>query len=558
MVLPAKAFSVPENVTTEYKATPEIEAQLQICASEISDCLATGTTKSSRVVRRAYQDGTDTYTLIIANTGVKITDLFSIKTASGSELTFEEAPLYVVEYCLRRTDINGNETAKVECMLSWPAKCLFYDGVDDRYVGDFDITTVTEMANAKSINPNLCNYFSFYATGQVMWVPENYLVKTYAIISNQLNPKHGIYSSVNGISQLEFAAPENGNVSNLTFNRYDAETGDIQTDADFYFRNMTGREFTVYCEYDGDYLENGFEAREYRYNFHNIHIINYGEFTTTSSENKFMFDFEPVNRYWIAMPGEYNDIELNPSLKWMEPVNIPFVWHEGTTQDLQISNNFCAMSGTVFTPVDYDICEGGRFDVQYTTEMKDLIEGMPQYGKSLYMIPKAWSIVPWNVKDSANSNRVYEWSDYFGWYAVWRGSTWQCTSAKSESKIVLFTEDGIIFDGYDQYGNHYIGNYKGIVYYHNNRENIHDYVEVSAIGTYVDAGVDNIMATDGVSVFGHNGVITVSSEEAVNVSVYTLSGTCVASKNIIGSSSINVGKGTYVVKAGAKAVKIMM
>lgn len=552
------AREVPQVESIEIRNPMDTQIKLAQLQSEIDLVKETGVS-SERVYKRSCQVGTDTYNLLIANPNYKITDIFKI-TSNGHELTFEEIPLYIVEYCLTRTDINGNETAKVECMLAWPSYELFYDGISSDYSNDYSIVSVKDMANAKKIDERLCNTFTFYDENQYVWVPEGNLTKTYGIIGKLLEPK-GVYSTINGEAKVMMAVPQAGRETTVQFMGFDARDMSISTDAHFYLETQQGRQLQLDCEYTGTYIEIGFDKQTINYELSNVHIFNCGEFNQDKlmgSANPFLFDFEPQQMFYIYMPGKYNDIEINANAKGFDPSQIALVWPQSTPEELRTFDNMHAMCGYMFAPLGSEITDGGRYEMQRSDVKKHPYDD-PRIPECPFVYPQPYTLIPTGVRDESLS-KVYEWSNKFGFLGIYQGRTWQWTNENNNPGYILMnTAKGLQLKAFTHYGDTYSAIYDRDIIYHFNPENINETKLIPSKGSFVDASVDGVGADENAAqVYANGSAVVVRTIAATDVKVYTLGGACVANCMVNGTATFPLDKGVYIVKAGNVARKVAL
>ena len=102
------------------------------------------------------------------------------------------------------------------------------------------------------------------------------------------------------------------------------------------------------------------------------------------------------------------------------------------------------------------------------------------------------------------------------------------------------------------------------VVYHYNPENINDTKTIPAVGSMVvengGSGVKEVLAEGNFNVSAHNGAISVMAGENGRVSIYSINGQLVKSVDAKAGQTVNVeaAKGLYIVKAGKKAVKVVL
>ncbi len=73
------------------------------------------------------------------------------------------------------------------------------------------------------------------------------------------------------------------------------------------------------------------------------------------------------------------------------------------------------------------------------------------------------------------------------------------------------------------------------------------------------SSVSNVSANEGVKVFGTEGGVVVSADNATNVTVYTVAGQLVSKTTVAaGTSTVNVAPGFYVVRAAGTAAKVVV
>ncbi len=73
------------------------------------------------------------------------------------------------------------------------------------------------------------------------------------------------------------------------------------------------------------------------------------------------------------------------------------------------------------------------------------------------------------------------------------------------------------------------------------------------------SSVSNVSANEGVKIFGAEGGVVVSTDNATDVAIYTIAGQLVSRTTVAaGTSTVSVAPGFYVVRAGSKAAKVIV
>lgn len=272
-----------------------------------------------------------------------------------------------------------------------------------------------------------------------------------------------------------------------------------------------------------------------------MHLSYTGE---KSNKNWDYYDenFGPLRRYYI---NACNDQMTYDPTQW-NGTKHPY-YHASETLGLGRENNPSLTSqdavgafiqGAIYTPTTGED-KNAFYHYGYTqiaSEIEPDTQMIVNYPKP-YTCQEAWAnLMQFAIRDGmtgAYNNR------YVDWYNV---------------KIDFGGDRGFVFKAEDTYRNRYSASFVGNIYFHSNPEKLQDTVEITA----TDLDSIEAMLTEGTAVVANNGAITVVCDGAKNVVVYNLAGAMLRNTVVENNGTFEMPAGTYIVKVGNRAFKVML
>lgn len=590
-LLAASATAAPK--AESLKAEMTVEAQQQF-ATNIAR-IQNGEIESidgEIIGKRSCQIGNIIYDAYAIKTG-KVCDFISFRDSNGElvQKTWDEMPLYAVEYCISGTNATTGKDSgtTVALMLFWPSEyyrqMFTWDGswdeitypsgyveyvvpVEDR---NYDIVPFEDVVgqNSEMAAP-------FYYTGFVdpfAYLAEN--EKNYTGIENyQCMPYGGLTyqgSDISIDSDYDINTMSGNRVTQVTFQEYDPEDEYMLIDNKFYFvydSNNTNGQFLM--TYDGEGFTKGFTTKVYDINLPAFHIFNAG--LLDEDNNKF-YEYtdneEPLQQYYIKFgndqlvgiglgqaednPAVMQDIEEDPSFEnvILDKDYYKYLVGEGFEEAKSFYGYSYLFSAAEQAPTN---CQ---WNIKYATSHT--------YGSGMtvddYLVPTPGMFVSYMEYANADKNVRSAWAKSYGFVLIQCGK-YLLEPASEGAYIANNTVNGLEIRYNDNVGN--VVNMHAEEYvYHPNANDVRIEETVSALGTFEPdrSSVAELFGTKGgVKVGARNGMISIDSMEAGNVAVYTMDGALVNAARVNGNSTVNIpaAKGMYIVKVGNETRKVVL
>lgn len=550
--------------------------------------------------KRTCQVGNLIWDMYAIRTG-KVVDNITFTGENGEEVkaTFDEFPLYAVEYCIEATNATtGAGVSMIASMLFWPSEyyrqCFTWEGPWSETTGsngkvyydipveyrNYEIVPFEDLVGENSV---LAAPFKFtgYVAPFAYPNPEN--EKQYVQIENYQMLNYGGLSYNNrDISITTDFDPKTmgGNaVPTVTFQEYDSSDEYMLIDNKYYFAyvtldangNVTGTNGNgqMTLTYDGEGFTKGFGPRTYDIDLVTFHLFNAGLFDEDNNAfYEYTADEEPLQQYFIKFGNDQiqgigvgggndrdqilEEIEEDPSFQNVIADNdyYKFLVGEGFDENQCYYGQGYLFSAAESQPTN---CQ---WDIKYAEE-HTYGGGRKVYD---YLIPEAGMFVSYNEFSSVSPRVRSAWAKTYGLQVIQRGK-YLLEPENEGAYIANNTPDGLIIrfrDDADNVVNLHASNYV----YHSNAEDVRDEQEMSAVGTFTpDVAVKSIFGSKGgVKVAARNGMISIESMEAGNVAVYTMDGALVNAAKTNGVATLNIpaAKGMYIVKVGNETRKVVL
>ncbi len=550
--------AMPERVGEgmSVKLTPEAAAGVRASFDRLHADLQAGTV-SPGTIKRTYQDRNGN----IWDARFDLMDsplcdqlVFTGENNEEVKFTFEEFPFYRVDYVLYQYDSTGERVGVISQVLSWPSKYYAQQIFDwtgevdpDGYIPlekrDFDPVSFDDMCNGFMLSTGVEQTRTF-TESSLIWPEVN--ANNSAFISFTMLPTErlGIGSRYNGYDC--YTTMENGVASSVKFEAWDAaeQTGKFENNIYLKVNNVNR---AIRNTYEGDFMVNGFTEKTLEWTPGQIHLFNTGETGSDILEdNDYYPEFwGPLQRYLLWIPGEYMTIVEREPNKPNTDSNIGITWKDGVDQSNMSFNNVNYSFTALFSPVG----------VEPTEAMWRLILGeeVGVYPNNYYSIwPESYTFVQngWN----------YEWSQNDG--ALLYYHQFPFIPVKESSIFFIGSTEGAgVRMTNDSYTTFYAASKEDIIY-HYDPANISNTKKISAVGSMElpSSGVKEVLAESNMKVAARNGAISVTAGENGNVAVYSINGQLVKSVDAKAGQTVDVKapKGLYIVKAGKKAVKVVL
>lgn len=303
-----------------------------------------------------------------------------------------------------------------------------------------------------------------------------------------------------------------------------------------YTMNYSGEMYRLLGLTEGQ--QRGFDVAE-------LHMVNTGQVSFDNYSDYYDVDFGPLTRFYMLGCGK--------GLSWTKAdwtaTAIPT--KVAATETGYIYNTFFgALYSAPNTENPYDIWR----EMEITYDTYRLTTNAPKAGSFVYGGYN--SLLPWSPQDGT---RVTIQS-YYSWFPI-------SATTVNPALAMCGTTDGFGFKGLDQYNTTVLLNFKGDVVYHYDAT---DYTKTKTIASVGELEAPAYWENqDGVNTIGgeeanttiavENGKVIVNMSEAGNVAVYTAAGTMVKNfKAAAGTTTLELGNGLFIVKAGKKVVKVML
>ncbi|MDE7160256.1 MAG: T9SS type A sorting domain-containing protein [Muribaculaceae bacterium] len=470
------------------------------------------------------------------------------------QFTFDELPFYWVNYIMYQYDKTGARVGIYNQALSWPSMYVYdqiftWDGpvtsdnmipIEDR---DFKAVPFDVMANPY-IFPYGAEQTRTFTESMNVW-PEfnqqNTAFQTFGLLPTEMLGIQSSYQNTLCFTSLSGAA------SNLTFNYYD-KAEQVASITNNIYLNVGGINRAIRPEYEGGITVMGFEPANLSWNAGEIHVFNLG--VTGSDElgelNYYPEEWGPLQAYRIYIPGEYMNIFPNVPNSPIKDENIGIGWKEGIDAQNESFENINYAFTTVYSAVD----------AEPTNSVWHLVLGQEAYDAEFdewyYSIkPEAGTFV--------QNGWTFDWSQVDGCLMYYH--QFPFTPNTKDSQIFIGSTEGAGLMINDGDNTTFTAITKQDVVYHYDPQNISNTKLIPAVGDIkVESGVKEVLAEGNFNVSARNGAINVVAGENGRVAIYSVNGQLVKSVDAKAGQTVSIeaAKGLYVVKAGKKAVKVVL
>lgn len=292
----------------------------------------------------------------------------------------------------------------------------------------------------------------------------------------------------------------------------------------------------------------GFSSRPETFEIGEIHVINTGN-QDAGTHEVYDEDWGPLTRFYMLGAG--TDLTWSEESDWTATS-----WPENprwNTNDPNRKANY--FEGALYcepnTADPYGIWYSRELEFEYDPMLGSYIStGYPEAGDMMYGGYN--DLIPWSPADGMDIN----YKDFL-WYFP------QATTDNAFS--MLGTTSGFGMQGVTNLIAPMQLHFTGNIIYHYDASDYRKTREISSIGTIAPpsywTAVDAIFndSVNNANVEVGNGIVNVTMATAGVINVYSIDGKIVKSINAAaGTTTIDLGDGLYIVKAGEKAVKVAL
>lgn len=521
-----------ELANMKYELTREAQQQIRTTAALNK---VASMTDSENVLTRSWKDHQgNTWNLFLVKWEQPLCELLSFRNQAGEifQCTFEELPLYAVQYNLAYTPKNAsNPTREANELLFWPNMNYYANATNADGTPDYSLVPLSELANnTRGIN-------IFEQSQNVMSFDSNDYVVAWGMM--------GLGSSYEG------ASVDSADGSTLEFLSYDPNANEIHAKLDGTFKEEGGstRPYYIACDYNGQADRVlGFESVYKSWKFGEIHLYNAGVINSEmfDDDNPFMEEFGDVTAFYIlagadgvVFPGRVADASGA-----FDPSKVGPYWEQGTpTSEM----NF--MMGYLFADKSYgEDLEKDPVDLKFTFK-----PGTPKQSQLTQTWYETNSPAPDTFVRYAYSGE--EWQSIYGLEIV--DGDYYYTPAH-ESYVEWGTTEGFYCDMLDEYSQYLTitdANQEFVYWY--DPEDISKSRNVTLMGNKEVQAVEGVQADVNAKVVARDGKIVVNAAEKAPIAVYTLEGKLVKAAEAQ-NVTVEAAKGVYVVRVGNKAKKVVL
>ncbi len=475
---------------------------------------------------------------------------------TNEPFTLEEAPFYVVAYLLWRYDVDMAPVTQAIQYVLWPTyyywdQIFNWDGplVDlgnDRYDIPSDLKDLRIVDFEEFCNDANGQSRTFIMSGDLYPKirQDNMGVEAWVTIpSLELDIQ----------SMYERSIAYVGTGSTFTFGEYDAAERIMNVNNTLSVVNKNNQPLgTLRCNYSGVGRVEGFRPTTYAPEMGNIHILNRGVVSSeTIDDNPYYESWEELQRYMVFGEGKYLELEFDNPGKPIDQNCSPsdgfrFYFASDEVRNAENTNYFY---GYMYSAVGQEP-EECQWILTPPVEKVEMAGGKPYY------------YLDWEPKAGQFHSAYYDdnWANDFGLVSFLE----EYSSPMSVNTVfTVGSTQGSGLTGKDVYGNTVNMMTKtGKVFYHYDENNIDNKRELATVGSHeiTGAGIAGIVAEAGINVKVAQGNIAVTAAQNADVTIYSLNGAVVKSANLNAGETLNVkaAKGLYIVKAGKKAVKVVL
>ncbi len=391
----------------------------------------------------------------------------------GTHPTWEEMPFYMALYFVQGIAPNAqNYTYSAVVPLSWPTNYYWKQIIEEARTGvetpedqiDWSAVDPTEMAAEYG---NYCSTFTYFGSGYVGGELNDDKTNwgTWIICTpDWVGSGSAIYWNNTPCTLSEDAT--------FTFTGYDEEemTYEIENKIKMAETDMPTRTHTIQNNFNGTIREEGFNPKHLTFNIGDIHIFDLGLQGTEIIEDKgewddYDYEWGPLHKYYAYVLDRNLALYIDPAATTFEKSALDFQWSENATPGVSLDDVLNIMQGALYSAAD---CEGpaGAWSMLMPTEVTDPWTGRP----TLEIWPIANCLIP-----SGYNTSMFPWSETDGFEVVWN----RYYAYVGEGTALTNGIDGFHFEATDSYENTYTANFSGKYFFHNNPEDIHEYVELS-------------------------------------------------------------------------------
>lgn len=540
-----------------FELTPEAAVKVRASFDKLNSDLQSGTV-SPGTVKKIYVDRNGNifdarFDLLEDPLADQL--YFTDDKGNTVQYTFEELPFYWVNYVLYQYDRNGDRVGIISQAMSWPSHYIYdqifnYDGEPDADgmipldKRDFAAVSFSEMCNGTMLLTGVEQTRTFIESMNI-WPEFN--ANNTAFSSFGLLPTSvlGIGSYYSGYSC--YTVLNDNTASSVKFSSYD-EAEEAATFENAIYLSVNNVNRSILNTYAGGIMVNGFNEKTVYWTPGTIHIFNTGELGSDILEDLDYYPefWGPLQRYMIWIPGEKLQIAVREEGKPITDDNIG-ITAKDPDAGLDFSDiNYCYSA--LYSPVGEEPTQS----LWRLIEGEVVGEGITAY----YSIkPEAYTFVMngWN----------FDWSQIDGALMYYH----QFPFVPSNLSSIFYTgsTEGTGMRIINDSRTTYIASSKEDIVYHYNPDNISDTRNIPAVGTMElpaleNSGINGVIAENGFKVSARNGEISVVAAENGRVNIYSINGQLVKSVNAKAGQTVNVeaAKGLYIVKAGKKAVKVVL
>lgn len=517
------------------------------------------------MIKKSFQQGHMIWDVWIINNNQRWCDV--LMESDGSHPDFRDFPYYSVSLIIMAEDKNepwSGYVTQVAWPLLWPAVCLwdmsaFQENVDWDSL-NHEMVDLELLAN----DWNNCSSFIYDGMSDRILNDEGTEVVYWGIGSPYWITSNPI-GKINGETYKYPMPTTDGTtteptpyVSTFQFKTYELSERYLELDAIFQLLNNEGEPVRRIVPYTGSFREEGFYPRYETGTFGDVHIVNLDTQSVVINDEKGWddpFDFEdwgPFQKYYLmAASPDYQIVDESA---------------EYNNDKFEYGRSLLIAPADGVTDVKDDFIIYGSLLNQFST-------GNPEDFNLVYK----W-VEPYEAPDPWNPyNLTYSWDwhtdagqvlpvGYDSAKYRWSGEEWAffCRShdyvvtLNAPSQLAVGTTDGLELYAQDQYGNIYNRVFDGDIIYHPDRNKMSKTVKLPSVGLITD--VKQVQGGEEVGIIVSDNEIKVIANTDTDMAVYSLSGSIETRSRMTSGETLTVPveNGTYIVKAGKTAIKVVI
>lgn len=579
------ATAAPKMPMEKAELTPEAQQRMATHMAAFQNN-ALETIDGEIVAKRSYFVGNWQYDLLVVTMGDLVDN---VTFGSGYKPTFDDIPLYGVEYFLSGVNTATAKETSLALLLGWPSKywgqLMTWEGPweeipneedpsDPDYdipvaMRDYEIVPIADLCEGQPLGA------MFMCTGYASPLT---VVKDTALPEQWAGPYCWPALPFGGLkvdnvpieADYEWSFEnQNGESCIVSFEDYSYDPDymeDYFLTASHWYYSQENTMKTFDLNYDGTGAAFGWDDRTYDVNLSEVYIYNAG---TLNEDNNNFYEFtdngEDLQMWRVMFCNEEIQIgyrttdqaaiEADPTYTNCFEENA-YMRYFPASENANLDNAFFGRA-TLFSPAGTAKPENTQWNLKQAEDKEFTILGKPTTVHD-YLVPEANMFVQYGIRSAGN-----EYSSWASEYGTWTNlHNSMMIAADKDGVIAMNTPEGMLIRYTNDTRVTLNMTYNGKIAFCPNNQNILQVEEMVSTGTFEpEVGVAELFGTKGgVKVGARNGMISIDSMEAGNVAVYTMDGALVNATRTNGNSTVNIpaAKGMYIVKVGNETRKVVL